>query len=68
MIVTLNTLALIDKTTENYEELEYARLLPIGIEAKMTKKLRKNSELYQIKVKEEHPCQLEKRNRECDNS
>jgi len=49
---------MIDKVTEDREELKYARLnicLPIETEAKVNKKVKINGKVYQVSIEEETP-------------
>ncbi|KAK7356971.1 hypothetical protein VNO80_16252 [Phaseolus coccineus] len=58
-VINIRNLLAVDKNTENFDELQYARLLvsiPFVVEACMSKRMMINETIYQIRIEEDLIC------------
>ncbi|ESW08016.1 hypothetical protein PHAVU_009G011500 [Phaseolus vulgaris] len=59
VVINIGNLLAVDKTTENFDELQYARVLvsiPFVAEARTSKRMMINETIYQIHIEEDLTC------------
>ncbi|KAL9312519.1 hypothetical protein ACSQ67_017971 [Phaseolus vulgaris] len=59
VVINIGNLLAVDKTTENFDELQYARVLvsiPFVAEARTSKRMMINETIYQIRIEEDLTC------------